>query len=103
LVVKNGSKIRPITCGGMPVPVSPISTTARESSRKVRTVSVPAPLNAPLNALIGVVDQIRPHLVELGRVGRQPPATPCSSSQSLTSSSRSLVSIGRNSHGRRSS
>ena len=64
LVVKNGSKMRPRMSSGTPGPVSPNSTSSQSSSRagayRQRALARPWPHR--------VVDQVRPHLVELGGV-----------------------------------
>ena len=62
LVVKNGSKIRSTTPSGMPGPVSATSTSSQSSTRRVVRVSVPC----AVHRLRRVVDEVGPHLVELG-------------------------------------
>ena len=64
LVVKNASNARAATSGGMPGPVSPISTTTSSPSAAVATRSVPG----AVHRVDGVVDQVGPHLVELAGV-----------------------------------
>ena len=69
LVVKNGSNARACTSGGIPGPVSAISTTTWLAvGARVEIRSVPL----AVHGVDRVVDQVRPDLVELAGVGLDP-------------------------------
>ena len=63
LVVKNGSKMRPATSAGMPGPSSMTRTTTVSPARAGFDPHV-----AARRGVDGVVDQVRPHLVQLAAV-----------------------------------
>ena len=66
LVVTNGWKIRAMTLGGMPVPVSSTSTMTRPAARRTTTVSIP-----PVGIASSVEAEVDQDLLELTGVGLQ--------------------------------